>query len=174
MLVDSGCKWVIVGHSERRQHFAETDAFVAEKVAAALRAGLDPIVCVGETLGEREEGWTLAVIERQVRAFLSTIASSASAVAIAYEPVWAIGTGKNAGPAEAQDVHQAIRTWLVAESAGHGGAHAHPLWRFRQNPTTRAASSPLPTSTGLSLAGQAWMLRPSVLLRGQPRRWRVQ
>jgi triosephosphate isomerase len=118
MLVASGCKWVIVGHSERRQLFAETDEFVAEKVAAALRAGLDPIVCVGETLQQREEGRTLDVVGRQVRAFLSTLAAGEAAVAIAYEPVWAIGTGKNAGPAEAQAVHHAIRAWLVEASAG--------------------------------------------------------
>lgn len=112
MLVEAGCAWVIVGHSERRQLFGESDAFVAEKVAAALRADLLPIVCVGETLAEREQGRTLEVVERQVRAFLGVIAASGRAVAIAYEPVWAIGTGKNAGPAEAQEVHEAIRGWL--------------------------------------------------------------
>jgi triosephosphate isomerase len=117
MLVDAGCTWVILGHSERRQHFAENDAFVAHKVAAALMAGLLPIVCVGETLVEREEGRTLAVIDRQVQAFLPIIASEAQAVAVAYEPVWAIGTGKNAGPEEAQEVHLAIRGWLGHASA---------------------------------------------------------
>jgi triosephosphate isomerase (TIM) len=116
MLLEAGCRWVIVGHSERRQHFGETDAFVAEKVAAALKVGLVPIVCVGETLQERESGRTLNVVERQVRAFLPIIASDERAVAIAYEPVWAIGTGKNAGPAEAQAVHEAIRDWLKASS----------------------------------------------------------
>jgi triosephosphate isomerase (TIM) len=118
MLVEAGCTWVLVGHSERRQHFGETDAFVADKVAAALKAGLLPIACVGETLAEREAGRTLEVVERQVRAFLGTIAASDRAVAIAYEPVWAIGTGKNAGPAEAQDVHHAIRLWLGEARAG--------------------------------------------------------
>jgi triosephosphate isomerase len=117
MLVDAGCSWVILGHSERRQHFAETDAFVAHKVAAALGAGLIPIVCVGETLAEREAGSTLAVVERQVRAFLPVIAGAERPAAIAYEPVWAIGTGKNAGPAEAQEVHLAIRGWLGQMSA---------------------------------------------------------
>jgi triosephosphate isomerase (TIM) len=117
MLVAAGCRWVIVGHSERRQHFRETDAFVAEKVAAALRHGLVPIACVGETLQERDAARTLEVVERQVRAFLGVIAEAASDVAIAYEPVWAIGTGKNAGPAEAQEVHQAIRSWLRGCSA---------------------------------------------------------
>jgi triosephosphate isomerase len=117
MLVEAGCKWVILGHSERRQHFGETDAFVAEKVGAALRAGLSPIVCVGETLQEREAGTTLHVVERQVHAFLPAIAGAGPLVAIAYEPVWAIGTGKNAGPAEAQEVHFAIRGWLHRKSA---------------------------------------------------------
>jgi triosephosphate isomerase len=117
MLLDAGCSWVIVGHSERRHHFGETDAFVAQKVTAAMAAGLVPIVCVGETLAEREEGRTLSVVERQVAAFLPILADGARAVAIAYEPVWAIGTGKNAGPAEAQEVHAAIRGWLARSSA---------------------------------------------------------
>jgi triosephosphate isomerase len=117
MLKDAGCSWVILGHSERRQHFGETDAFVAEKVGATLGAGLIPIICLGETLAEREAGRTLEVVERQLRAFLGIIAASATPVAIAYEPVWAIGTGKNAGPAEAQEVHAAIRRWLSGASA---------------------------------------------------------
>jgi len=112
MLAEAGCAWVIVGHSERRQVFGETDAFIAEKVGAALKGGLIPIICVGETLTERETGATLQVVERQLRAFLPVIAATDRAVAIAYEPVWAIGTGKNAGPAEAQEVHRAIRGWL--------------------------------------------------------------
>jgi triosephosphate isomerase len=116
MLVEAGCAWVIVGHSERRQLFGETDAFVAEKVTAALAGGLRPIVCVGETLQEREAGRTLEVVERQVRAFLHVLAASQRPAAIAYEPVWAIGTGKNAGPAEAQEVHAAIRKWLTGAS----------------------------------------------------------
>jgi triosephosphate isomerase (TIM) len=116
MLVDAGCRWVIIGHSERRQHFGETDAHVGEKVAAALRGGLVPIVCVGETLHHREAGTTLHIVEKQVHAFLSTLATADIAVAIAYEPVWAIGTGKNAGPAEAQEVHAAIRAWLSDKS----------------------------------------------------------
>ena len=117
MLVEAGCRWVIVGHSERRQLFGETDAIVAEKVAAAIKGRLVPIACVGETLAEREGGRTLEVVERQVRAFLGAIAESAIDVAIAYEPVWAIGTGKNAGPHEAQEVHAAIRRWLGQKAA---------------------------------------------------------
>jgi triosephosphate isomerase len=117
MLKDAGCTWVILGHSERRQYFGETDAFVAEKTAAALAAKLLPIVCVGETLKEREGGETLRVVKRQVDAFLDILAQDPVSCAIAYEPVWAIGTGKNAGPAEAEEVHDAIRTWLNAKSA---------------------------------------------------------
>ena len=116
MLEECGCTWVIVGHSERRQYFAESDAFVAEKTAAALRHDLLPIVCVGETLQQRESGETLRVVKQQVDAFLDVIAQSPKAVAIAYEPVWAIGTGKTAGPAEAEVVHAAIRQWLEKKS----------------------------------------------------------
>lgn len=116
MLKESGCTWVIVGHSERRQLCDETDDFVADKVKAALEAGLRPIACVGETLGEREAGTTLTVIRRQIEAFLSIFASFDVPAAIAYEPVWAIGTGKNAGPSEAEEVHAAIREWLGGSS----------------------------------------------------------
>ena len=113
MLKEAGCRWVILGHSERRQHFGETDAIVAEKVRAALAAGLVPIACVGETLEERDAGRTLEVVERQVKAFLPHLAATASLpCAIAYEPVWAIGTGKTAGPAEAEEVHAKIRALL--------------------------------------------------------------
>ena len=117
MLADAGCSWVIAGHSERRQLFGETDAFVTEKVAAILAGGLRPIACVGETLQEREAGKTLEVVEGQVRAFLGVLAGGQRMAAIAYEPIWAIGTGKHAGPAEAQEVHAAIRQWLRAASA---------------------------------------------------------
>lgn len=117
MLTEAGCRWVILGHSERRQYFAETDASVAEKTGAAFQHGLLPIVCVGELLGEREAGRTLEVVKRQLDAFIELLATNLSApAAIAYEPVWAIGTGKNAGPAEAEEVHAAIRDWLKARS----------------------------------------------------------
>jgi triosephosphate isomerase len=112
-LKDCGCSWVIIGHSERRQHFGETDALVADKVSAALGSDVLPIVCVGETLAQREGGETLRIVKQQVEAFLDVIARAPQAVAIAYEPVWAIGTGKTAGPAEAEEVHAAIRTWLA-------------------------------------------------------------
>jgi triosephosphate isomerase len=116
MLKDAGATWVILGHSERRQLFGETDELVARKVGAALRAELRPIACVGETLEEREQGETLKVVERQVRAFLSTLAQHPGVAAIAYEPVWAIGTGKVAKPEDAQEVHAMIRELLMDAS----------------------------------------------------------
>lgn len=115
-LRDSGVTWVIIGHSERRQLFGETDEGVAEKTKAALEGNLRPIVCVGETLAEREAGQTLAVVERQVRAFVSVLASAPGTGVIAYEPVWAIGTGKVASPADAQEVHARVRELLMEVS----------------------------------------------------------
>ncbi len=113
MLAEAGCRHGIVGHSERRQLFGETDESVRKKVGALLAANVLPIVCVGETLAEREAGKTLAVVERQVRGALAGIPSSAlAALTVAYEPVWAIGTGKTATAAQAQEVHAAIRKIL--------------------------------------------------------------
>jgi len=123
MLADVGVKHGIVGHSERRQLFGETDETVRKKVGALLAAGIKPIVCVGELLTEREAGKTLEVVGRQVRAGLAGLSSEVlAAVTVAYEPVWAIGTGKTATTAQAQEVHAAIRAILrelggaVAES----------------------------------------------------------
>jgi len=113
MLVEAGCTWVILGHSERRQIFGESDEFVARKVKAALGARLHPIVCVGETLDERTAGKTLDVVLRQLGAVLDGLASADGAAVVAYEPVWAIGTGKVATPKDAQDVHAAIRAVLA-------------------------------------------------------------
>jgi triosephosphate isomerase len=113
MLAAVGCTHAIVGHSERRQFFGDTDEWVARKAAAALRTGLTPIVCVGETLQEREVGETWAVIDRQVRAALFGLEASAMArVILAYEPVWAIGTGKVATSEQAQEVHGSLRALL--------------------------------------------------------------
>jgi triosephosphate isomerase (TIM) len=118
MLADVGCTYVIVGHSERRQFFGDTDDTVNRKVKAVLAAGLRPMVCVGETLPEREAGRTLAVVETQVRQGLAGFpASEWERLVIAYEPVWAIGTGKTATPEQAQEVHRLIRN-LLPEVAG--------------------------------------------------------
>src|SRR5947207_10427153 len=118
MLTELGCTYVILGHSERRQYFGESDEQVARKTRAAQRDGLVPIVCVGETLEERERGAMLAVITRQVRGALQGQSKSALAsLAVAYEPVWAIGTGRTATPAQAQEVHAALRAELAKAGA---------------------------------------------------------
>ena len=125
MLADAGCRFVIVGHSERRHGLGEDDAQVAKKLRAALRAGLTPIVCVGETLAERERGETDARLESQVRAAYERLGTEATrATVIAYEPVWAIGTGKVATPAQAASAHRAIRATLdrVADHSGEAMA----------------------------------------------------
>jgi len=112
MLKDAGARWVILGHSERRHGMGETDEMVTRKLAAALSAELRPIVCVGETLDEREAGHTLEVVRRQVGAVIELLGKQAGFGVVAYEPVWAIGTGKVAAPADAQEVHHTIRAWL--------------------------------------------------------------
>ena len=113
MLVDLGCRYVILGHSERRTLFGETDTIVNTKTKAALAAGLTPIVCVGETLEEREAGRTANVVTSQVRGSLAGLSpADVEKVVIAYEPVWAIGTGKVATPQQAQEVHALIRSLL--------------------------------------------------------------
>lgn len=119
MLNDFGCRYVIVGHSERRMLFGETSQIVAEKYAAAQRAGLIPILCVGETLEQRDSDITEQVIDEQLKAViaLTGIESLAKAV-IAYEPVWAIGTGKTATPQQAQDIHQFIRKGIASQDKG--------------------------------------------------------
>ena len=122
MLVAAGCQWVIIGHSERRQYFGETDETVYQKTVAALEAGLHPIVCVGERLEEREAGKTEPVILAQLRGGLGKLEpAQMEQITIAYEPVWAIGTGKTATPEMAADVHRYIRS-MVARQYGFGPA----------------------------------------------------
>jgi triosephosphate isomerase len=118
MLREAGCQWVVIGHSERRQYFAEDDGFVAKKASAAFDAGLTPIVCVGETLAERESGKTLDVVLRQLDAVTAILGAHVGIGVIAYEPVWAIGTGKVATPEDAQAVHAAIRERLARGAGG--------------------------------------------------------
>ena len=114
MLKDFGVRYAIVGHSERRQYHGETDVLVADKAKAALAAGITPIVCVGETLAERESGCTDEVVKRQLAAVIHTNGHCISEIVLAYEPVWAIGTGKTASPEEAQAVHAVLRAQLKA------------------------------------------------------------
>lgn len=122
MLAEIGAKYVIVGHSERRQYFGETDDTVNKRMQAVLAAGLTPIVCIGETLQEREANKTFEVIERQMTGGLKNLGTP-TAIVVAYEPVWAIGTGKTATPAQAQEVHAFIRKQF-AKSFGEAAAQA--------------------------------------------------
>lgn len=128
MLREAGCQFVILGHSERRQYFGESDAMIEQKVRAALAHGLTPIVCVGETLAERESGRTLEVVSAQVqRTLLSLDPAAIARVVVAYEPVWAIGTGRVATPQQAQEVHFWIRK-LLYEKAGEVAAQVRILY----------------------------------------------
>lgn len=121
MLLDFACRYVIVGHSERRAYHGESNELVARKAKAALDAGLTPIVCVGETLAQREAGQTAAVVGAQLDAVLEAVGADAVAkLVLAYEPVWAIGTGKTATPAMAQEVHAGLRAKLRACNAEAG------------------------------------------------------
>ena len=114
LLKDAGCQYVIIGHSERRQYFGETDTGVNKKIQAALRSGISPVFCIGETLAERESGKTMEIISRQIQGGLEGIgAGDFKSIVIAYEPVWAIGTGKTATPGQAEEVHSHIREELA-------------------------------------------------------------
>jgi len=118
MLGDLGCRYVIVGHSERRTYHGETDDLVAAKFEAAWQAGIEPILCIGETLDEREKNVTAQVVTRQLDAVLSRCGVAAfSRAVVAYEPVWAIGTGRTATPEQAQEVHALIRARVAEEGA---------------------------------------------------------
>ena len=114
MLKDFGCRYAIVGHSERRQYHGETDELVAAKAQRALAGGVTPIVCVGETLAQREANETEAVVKRQLAAVIHTVGHCITEIVVAYEPVWAIGTGKTASPEQAQAVHAVLRAQLAA------------------------------------------------------------
>jgi triosephosphate isomerase (TIM) len=118
MLVDFGARYVLVGHSERRQWHGESDGEVAGKAVAALQANLTPVVCVGETLSERESGNTEAVVARQFDAAAAMLGTDLARTVVAYEPVWAIGTGRTASPEQAQQVHAFLRARLRAAGAG--------------------------------------------------------
>ncbi|WP_322348709.1 triose-phosphate isomerase [Orrella marina] len=118
MLAEFGCRWVLVGHSERRSLHGESDAEVADKAAAALSKGITPVVCVGESLEERDAGQVQAVIERQLKPVLALGDDAVARLVIAYEPVWAIGTGRSATPEQAQEVHAFVRGLLPAGAKG--------------------------------------------------------
>jgi triosephosphate isomerase len=153
MLRDFGCHFVIIGHSERRAYHGETDEIVAQKFAAAMAAGLIPILCVGETLEEREQGVTEQVVARQLDAVVSAcgIEQVAKGV-IAYEPVWAIGTGKTASPEQAQDVHAFIRGRL-AESSQEAADAVRVLYGGSMNPKNAADLMAKPDIDGGLIGG---------------------
>ena len=136
MLTDAGAALVILGHSERRAGFGETDADVAAKVEAALTAGLEPIICIGETLAEREAGQAVEVVSRQVAGSLPT-SLSGKAFAVAYEPVWAIGTGLTPTLEQIEEVHAAVRAAMVAK-LGEGGRVAPILYGGSVKPSNAA------------------------------------
>jgi triosephosphate isomerase len=134
MLADFGCRYVIVGHSERRTYHGESNELVAQKAVAALVAGLVPIVCVGETLAEREAGSTATIVSAQLAAVLALVGQArVGQIVVAYEPVWAIGTGKTATPAMAQEVHAQLRVQLK-EAAGVQGEGVQILYGGSMKP----------------------------------------
>jgi triosephosphate isomerase len=154
MLVDLGCRYCILGHSERRTLFGETDAIVNAKTKAALAAGFTPIVCVGETLEEREAGRTTAVVTTQVNGSLAGLAPGELAkVVIAYEPVWAIGTGKVATPEQAQEVHAVIRGLLATLASPEVAAQVRIQYGGSVKPDNAADLAAKPDIDGALVGG---------------------
>jgi triosephosphate isomerase len=163
MLKESGCDSVILGHSERRQILHETDRMVAQKIAALSRHALRPIVCVGETLQERRARRTWSVIERQLRVALKAAAKAAiETVEIAYEPVWAIGTGQNATPEQISEVHDQIRKFVVKVFGAEKGERVRILYGGSVKPENAAALMSTPEVNGLLVGGAS--LNPDAFL----------
>jgi triosephosphate isomerase (TIM) len=151
MLKDFACCYAIVGHSERRQYHGETDALVASKAQRALALGITPIVCVGETLAEREADQTEAVVKRQLAAVIHAVAHCTSEIVVAYEPVWAIGTGKTATPEMAQQVHAVLRAQLAA--ATQHPERVHILYGGSMNAANAASLLAQPDIDGGLIGG---------------------
>ncbi len=149
---EAGAAWALVGHSERRHKFGETDAETGRKVRAALDAGLTPMLCVGEKLEERQAGQTETVCLRQLEAGLAGLdAATVARVVVAYEPVWAIGTGMNATPKDAAAVHRAIRAWLAAHTTP--GTHARILYGGSVSPKNASELLAEPELDGVLVGG---------------------
>ncbi len=156
MIVASGCTQVIIGHSERRQYFGETDQTVNKKVHAAFRAGLSPIVCVGETLAQREAGDEVSVVEGQLEGGLAGVhEDDLQRVVLAYEPVWAIGTGRTASADQAQAMHSAIRQWLRRHYAGGVVSNLRILYGGSVKPGNAALLLGQPDIDGALVGGAA-------------------
>jgi triosephosphate isomerase len=151
-LAELGCKYVLVGHSERRTLFGETDETCRLKVRAALKAGVQPLLCCGETLAEREAGQTFAVVERQLRAVLSGL-DPAEVVTIAYEPVWAIGTDRTATPSQAEEAHRFIRDWLAGNRSPGAAARTRILYGGSVKPDNTAELLGQPDVNGALVGG---------------------
>ena len=154
MIKDAGAEFVIIGHSERRRLFGETDAMVNRKVAAAIGVGLTPIVCVGETLEERERNETLAVLDRQIKDGLDRVTGAQIAdLVVAYEPVWAIGTGRNATAAQAEEAHQHIRQRLKQWFGGDAAEACHVIYGGSVKPDNIAQLIAEPDVDGALVGG---------------------
>ncbi|MBS0321452.1 MAG: triose-phosphate isomerase [Proteobacteria bacterium] len=172
MLAEFACRYVLVGHSERRQMHGETDAVVAQKARAARAAGITPIACVGETLAERDAGATCSVVARQTGALIDALGGQMAQVVVAYEPVWAIGTGRTASPAEAQAVHAALRAQLAAAGAGdvpllYGGsvkaANAAGLFAQPDVDGALVGGASLDAQEFLAIGRAAWAARSATM-----------
>jgi triosephosphate isomerase len=154
MIKEAGAEYVIIGHSERRRLFGETDAVVNRKVGAAIGAGLTPIVCVGETLDEREHDQTLSVLDRQVKQGLDGLtAAQIAELVLAYEPVWAIGTGRTATAAQAQEAHNHIRGRLGQWFGGDAADHCHVIYGGSVKPDNIAELMREPDVDGALVGG---------------------
>jgi triosephosphate isomerase (TIM) len=151
-LVDAGCRWVLCGHSERRRDHGESDELIGLKVAAATRHGLTPLLCVGETRAQREAGETFAVLARQLRGGLASHPGPPVPLVVAYEPVWAIGTGLTASPETAQEAHRFLRA-EIGGVAGAGGAAATLLYGGSVTPANTAGLIAQPDVDGFLVGG---------------------
>jgi triosephosphate isomerase len=161
MLREFACRYAIVGHSERRQYHGETDELVATKAQRALAAGITPIVCVGETLAERDAGQTEAVVKRQLAAVIHTVGHCSSEIVVAYEPVWAIGTGRTATPEQAQAVHHVLRAQVAAATV-NADKRVHILYGGSMNAANAATLLAMPDIDG-GLIGGASLKVPDFL-----------
>ncbi len=154
MLVDAGCEFVIIGHSERRTLFGENDSMLNRKIRAALRSGLKPIFCIGETLDERESGTTFEVIKKQLKEGLNNITSSdIGEIVFAYEPVWAIGTGKTATPFQAQEAHSFIRETIARDLAYGRASETVIIYGGSVNPENAGSLMDQPDINGALVGG---------------------
>jgi triosephosphate isomerase len=171
MLKEAGAEYVIIGHSERRRLFAETDATVNRKLLAAVAAQLTAIVCIGETLAERDGNQTLDVLDRQIKQGLDGLtADQIGALVIAYEPVWAIGTGRNATPAQAGEAHAHIRSRIRQWFGGPAAEHCHVIYGGSVKPDNVRDLAALPDVDGALVGGASLELRSffEIVSRSRP------